>query len=40
MFDKIYNYVKKINPNITKDELIRKMEENKLFAIALIKIAD
>lgn len=40
MIDKIYNYVKRTNPNITKEELIRKMQENKLFAIALIKIAN
>lgn len=38
MIDKIYEYVKKINPTITKEELIKKIKENKLSTIALITI--
>lgn len=36
----IYDFVKRINPEITKEELIRKMCENEIFALSLSMIAE
>lgn len=39
-FDKIFELVRKTNPTITREELVLKMGENKLVAIALFAITD
>lgn len=37
--DKILDFVRKTNPEMTADELLKRMTENKLFSTALVKIA-
>lgn len=39
-FDKVFEFVRKTNRTITREELVRKMGENKLVAIALLAITD
>lgn len=39
LLDCVYEFVKRINPEITKDELIRKMCENEISATSLAMIA-
>lgn len=34
-FNKIFEFVTKTNPTITKEELTKRMAENKLFAMVL-----
>lgn len=37
--DKILDFVHKTNPKMTEEELIKRMSENKLIALALTSIA-